>query len=300
MAGFSLKTYDLGEVREMEVGWTGVRSGSRGRTAPPTKEQIKKWNHKQKAKKYRRLIEANFKRGDNWVCFKYKKGTRKPLKEVISDFARCRRQIREIYRRAGQPFRYLYRLEYGRNCGVHIHMICNYLEGVNNIEALQTAWHASIKPEERTHGAVDIESLSGSGGYDQLAEYICKEPESDEGGQLHLDIEGLEEKKALIRMHASKNLHYPKPEKKMIARKIVLRLWREDPKPAPGYAVVKGSIHRGHNPVTGTPYIHWKEIRLKEEKPETARRDTERKNRTKSFMESAKGRILALFRRLSG
>ena len=297
---FSLKRYDLGEITEIEVGWSGSRHQGRGRTSPPTPEQVKKWNHRQKVKKYRRLIEANFTDGDNWVCFKYKKGTRKPLRDVIRDFAKCRRQIREIYRRAGQPFKYLYRLEYGRNAGIHIHMICNYLEGVNNIQALQAAWHAAIQPQERTHGAVDIESLSGSGGYDQLAEYICKDPDGDEGGQMHLDIEGLEEQKALVRMHASKNLQYPEPEKKLITKTAVEKLILDGPKPSPGYVVIKGSVHRGHNPVTGMPYICWKERRLSRRDPDKPPVPPVPKRKQQSLIEQAKTRLTAMIRGLMG
>ena len=295
---FSLKRYDLGEINEIEVGWSGDKKPRRGRTSPPTPEQVKKWNHRQKAKKYRRLIEANFEGGDNWVCFKYKKGTRKALKDVVSDFARCRRKLRELYRQAGQPFKYLYRLEYGRNCGVHIHMVCNYLEGVNNIKALQTAWLTSIEEAERTHGAVDVETLSGSGGYDQLAEYICKEPESDEGGQMVLEIFGIEEKKALVRMHASKNLKYPEPERKPITKAAVLKLIREGPKPAPGFVIVKGSVHMGNNPITGMPYIHWKERKLQRRDPEKPPVPPAPKRKQQTLIERAKTRLTAMIRGL--
>ena len=287
---FSLKRYDLGEVSEVEVGWIG-RKARRGRTKPPSPEQIKKWNRRQRVKKYRRLIEANFGEGDNWVCFKYRRGTRKPLKEVKSDMTRCLRMIRQIYRQAGHPFKFIYRLEYGKNAGAHIHMICNCLPGVNNIQALQTAWLNAIRNEERTHGAVDVESLSGSGGYDKLAEYICKDPASDEGGQMILPIDGIEEKKALVTMHASRNLIRPEPEKQVITKATVIRLLKEGPKPSPGYAVIKGSVHVGQNPVTGMPYICWKERRLKIEKKKPEKQE-------KPLISKAKGILGRLFRRL--
>ena len=67
---------------EVEIKWAGNYGAKGEKRAPkekPTPEQIEKQNQWRKERDVRRLIKANFKRGDYWITFVYPQQTRKEI-----------------------------------------------------------------------------------------------------------------------------------------------------------------------------------------------------------------------------
>lgn len=103
--------------------------GARGEKRAPrrkiTPEQIKKQNQWRREQEARRVMKANFAKGDLWCTLLYPRGTRKPMEEVKQDMNRFLSKLRYRYKRLEAPLKFLYRIEIGSRGGIHIHMICN-------------------------------------------------------------------------------------------------------------------------------------------------------------------------------
>ena len=252
---FSLKQYILGDIREAEAGYAGKRTG-RGRTKKATPEEMERWNRAKRRKAVRLLIEANFKKGDPWVCLKYRKGTRKSVQEVSKDLSEFCRKMRIAYKKEKQAFKWIARIEVGKLGGIHVHLICNAFRG-DDLSLITDTW-AAVSPEA---SRANVEALDDNPDREQLADYITKEAEKDDD-QYHLPGT-IEDRRAVLRIRSSRNLIRPEPEKTPLTRRQFARLMMEGPKPTKGYAIIPDSVRRGENPVTGMPFIRWKEIRIK-------------------------------------
>ncbi len=252
---FSLKQYVLGDIREAEAGYTGKRTG-RGRRKKATPEEIERWNRQKRRKAVRLLIEANFGKGDPWICLKYRKGTRKSAREVSKDLSEFCRKMRIAYKKNEQAFKWIARIEVGKLGGIHVHLICNAFKG-DGLSLITDTW-ASTSPEA---SRANVEALDDNPDREQLADYITKEADKDDD-QYHLPGT-IEDRRAVLRIRSSRNLIRPEPEKTPLTRRQFAKLMTEGPKPAKGYAIIPDSVRRGENPVTGMPYIRWKERRIK-------------------------------------
>lgn len=254
MGYFSLKEYALGEVRECEAAYRGEATGSGGRRVTP--EQCRRWYERKRTRAVRLVIEANFSQGDPWVCLKYKAGTRKKITEVSKDLSKFCRYLRDNYHSRGQELKWIARIEVGKKGGTHVHIILNHCEGENDLTLITKAWQHEADGASRA----DIQTLDEPDSWSQLADYICKEARSDDD-QLHIPGT-IEEKKAALRIRSSRNLIRPEPKRTRITRRQIMRLIEEGPTPAEGFMVIPDSVERGENPVTGTPYIRWREKKI--------------------------------------
>lgn len=251
---FSLKEYLLGDIREAEAGYTGKPTG-RGRRQKATPEQIERWNRAKRRKAVRLLIEANFTKGDLWVCLKYQKGTRKSVQEVSKDLSEFCRRMRIAYKKEKQAFRWIARIEVGRLGGLHVHIVCNAFKG-DGLSLIADTW-AKVSQES---SRANVESLDGDPDREQLADYITKEAEKDDD-QYHIPGT-IKDRRAVLRIRSSRNLIRPEPEKTPLTKREFEKLMANGPKPAKGFIVVPDSVRRGENPITGMPFIRWKEIRI--------------------------------------
>ena len=251
---FSLKEYLLGDIREAEAGYTGKTTG-RGRKQKATPEQIERWNRAKRRKAVRILLEANFKKGDLWVCLKYKKGTRKSVQEVSKDLSEFCRRMRIAYKKEKQVLKWIARIEVGKLGGLHVHIVCNAFKG-DGLSLVADTWEKVSAEASRAN----VESLDGSPDREQLADYITKESEKDDD-QYHLPGT-IEDRKAVLRIRSSRNLIRPEPERTPLTKREFEKLMTQGPKPAKGFVVVPDSVRRGENPITGMPYIRWKEVRI--------------------------------------
>lgn len=254
--------WDFIESIEYEYKFAGKYGGKgekRQKKKKATPEQIKKNNQKNREKRMRRLIKANFDIGDLWTCLKYPKGTRKSVGEVKDDLRKFLAGMRKAYKKKGAVFKFIYRMEVGKRGGVHIHILVNRVRGGPGTDMLiQKLWQ---------QGRASYENIYESGGYQALADYIVKPPGDDVMGQLSLFDE--KEKKELIRYSSSRNLIRPEPERKeyknRTMRKILDAVQSGDgPEPTPGYYIDRDSVYTGFNRFTGYSYLQYTEYRIKD------------------------------------
>lgn len=238
------------------MGNYGAKGEKRAPRKKPTKEQIKKQNQRNKEKYIRRLIKANFYEGDLWCTFKYAKGQRPDIEEVKEDLKKFKNNMRDNYKKAGQPFKFIQRIEIGKQGGIHIHMIINCITGdIDTYRLIIKYWNP-----QRPTGGVNITSLREESGFKKLANYIAKEPDEEQYKQLSLfDIK---EQKQMIKYSPSRNLVKPEPETKEYTRRTVRKIIENGIEPAPGFYIDKDSVDIGINPFTGMSYIHYTELRI--------------------------------------
>ena len=139
---YKRKTYDCGVCKDIEYTWNGnygAKGESRAPRKKPSPEQIEKQNQRNKETRVRRKMLLNFKEGDYWCTLKYKKGYRPSTKQVLKDFKNFRTRLGNRYRSRGQPLKYIYRIEIGKQGGVHIHFLINDIGGTDKLVA--TEWN---------------------------------------------------------------------------------------------------------------------------------------------------------------
>lgn len=229
----------------------GAKGEKRMKKKKATPEQILKQNQKNKEIRMRRLIKANYSEGDIWGTLKYPAGTRKTVWEIIKDLSRFLAKMRYRYKKRGYQFKWITRMEVGKQGGIHIHILLNRVRGEPVDEWMQEAW---------THGRVYYTPLYDAGGFDKLAAYITKQPKDEAAEQLSLFSE--EEQKELVKYSSSRNLIRPEPERKVYSRWTVRKLMDNGPKPTPGYFVDPNTIIQGVNPYTGMSYYKYIEVKI--------------------------------------
>lgn len=236
------------------AGRYGAKGERRREKKKPTPEQIQNQNQRNREKNMRRLIKANFSEGDCWITLKYSKGTRKEVQEVKKDLQKFIRSLRRNYKKRDVDLKYISRMEIGARGGIHIHMIVNRIDGCDKL--IQSLWE---------HGRVNYQLIYERGGFKDLAEYIVKKPDEKQDGQLSLFEE--QDRNQLIKYSCSRNLIRPEPERKEYRRRTVRKIIEEGPTPEPGFYIDKNSIVSGVNPFTGMSYLHYTEVRIKEDDP---------------------------------
>lgn len=234
------------------VGNYGAKGEKRGPKRKATPEQIKRQNQYYREKTVRRTIKLNFAQGDIWATLKYPVGTRKEVSEVKNELKKFLDGMRYEYKKRGEPFKFIYRMEVSKRGGVHIHILVNRLKNQTDTDVLlQKRW---------PHGHVYYTNIYEQGGYEALAEYITKQPDEETEGQLSLFPK--EDRKDFVKYQTSKNLIRPEPERKIYKRRTLRQLFEEGPKETPGYYIDKNSIRYGTNPYSGMSYYHYTEVRL--------------------------------------
>ena len=237
------------------AGRYGAKGEKRAKKVKPTPEQIKKQNQTNRVNRLRRLIKANFKVGDIWATLKFKKGTRVTVEQLRKCVKKFTDYLKYRYNKIGQAFKWICRKEIGKRFGVHVHFIINRFDSGNTDKLIKAAWkHAGGY-------SVNYEFLYEEGGYEDLAEYIVKQPDSQEDdNQLSLFPE--EERKQFKTYSCSRNLIRPEPEVKEYRNRTVRKLIENGPVATPGYYIDKNSIYSGINPYTGMSYYRYTEYRL--------------------------------------
>ena len=250
--------YDCGSCKDYEYTWAG-NYGAKGETrAPrkkPTPEQIEKQNQRNKEKRVRREMLLNFHEGNYWITLKYQKGYRPSTEQVKKEFKNFRDRLGRRYRSRGQPLKYIYRLEIGKQGGVHIHFLVNDIGGTDKLVAKE--W----KKVQQSAGVYFAHAYE-EGGFQALAEYVTKKPKGKALEQLSLFPE--EEQKQYISYNGSRNLIKPVPDKdtKEYSHWTMAKILRDGPTPTPGYYIDKSTIRSGINRFTGYSYLYYTERRI--------------------------------------
>lgn len=247
-------TYTFNDSTEYEykyMGRYGAKGEKRTKRRKPTPEQVKKQNQINRENNMRRLIKANFCEDDYWCTLKYPAGTRPDIEKVKKDFIKFLASMRRAYKKHGEEFKYIYRMEVGKHGGVHIHIIVNRISKGPPTDKL-------IKEKWCTH-KVNYQTLYEEGGYTDLAKYIVKQYDTD----TQISMFDEPSRKKLKSYNCSRNLIKPKPKVKLYKTRTVRKLVNNGPEPTPGYYIDKGSIVSGINPITGMSYLRYSEIRVR-------------------------------------
>lgn len=263
------------------AGKNGAKGEKREKRRKATTEDVKRQNRTNRIIKYRRLIKANFMPGDLWCCVKYPKGVRKDVAKVKKDIKKFIDDMRKQYKKIGVPLKFIYRMEIGKNGGIHFHIIVNRLWGMKEYTdvIMSTCWGKVIKSESR--GLVDFRPIYEAGGYESLAAYITKTPEyeADPQEQYYEQIcfsvdernslasYSAEDQKKLLSISSSRNLIRPEPEKERVSSAKLRKILLDGPKAKEGYVIDQDSIQCGINPYNGMSFYKYSERRIDEIRP---------------------------------
>lgn len=256
-------------------------AGEKRRERKRTPEEIARWNHNKKVKLLRRTIQLNFVPGDPFITLKWPKGCRPSMDEVKECFKVFREILRKEYKKQNRTMKYIYRIEIGKRGGIHLHVIMSNLD--NALQIMTMAWakargtsliedmvaQGTTELPQMVHmdGKVDMQALYLEGGYNDLADYMCKPIPNAES--LSRD-----EIKEVSAYGTSRNLVRPEPERKVYTRRTVRKLIEAGPEkintdPAlrkrflrPGFIIDKTTWRVGVNPVTGMSYLEYTEVRI--------------------------------------
>ena len=229
----------------------GTKSDVRGKRKKATPEQMARQNQQNRIKRIRLYLQANFYQNDLYLTLKYPKGTRKTKEEFLKDIAYFQRCMRREYKKRGEEFKWIRRLEIGSRGGMHAHYVVNRIYGVELLA--YKCWK---------FGGSHFTYLSEEGGMGALAEYFAKElPE--ETKQLKFIEEDMGQ---FVRYSRSKNLKEPEKEEKTYKRRTMRKVLEDvrngTLKAADGFFIDKSSIKIGVNPYTGYSYCYWRELRI--------------------------------------
>ena len=227
----------------------GAKGEKRQKKQQRTPEEIKKQNQYQKSKTVRRLLKANFQKGDYWITLTYKKGQVKTIDEVSKDLKNFLDRVKRVYKRQNTPCKYIYRVELGSRGGIHVHIVLNRINDLDMI--LEEKW---------SHGHVNITMLD-DGTHEQLADYIVKQP-SENAMKLLKAYADSEDVGKLIRYSCSRNLERPEPETHSYSHMTMRKIFNNPLEPTKGFYIDKNSIKRGINSLTGMGYLYYQEIKL--------------------------------------
>lgn len=232
-----------------QYGAKGEKRGSRKKTTPET---IQKQNQRNREKKYRRKIKQNFNKGDQWSTFLYPAGTRKTMKEIQKDMSDLLITLRREYKKANKTFKWIYRIEIGKNGGVHVHMISSQLEGIDVI--MQDRWH------DITGGRVSYERFRGDeNSACSIGNYLTKE--LTEQHKKKCEELGLNPKE-FTKISSSRNLEEPIHIRKKYSHWTMKKVVEAQmPEARKGYYIDKESVYFGTNPFTGLSYLYYTELK---------------------------------------
>lgn len=247
---FMEKTKSIDRVYRFKGNY-GAKGEKRVPRRKATQEQMTKQNQWKKETYMHRLIRNNFDIKDYLFTLKWPKGARPTLEAVMKAWKNFAAAMRKAYKKYGAQFKWIHRMEIGKNGGRHIHVILNHIDGVNMTELVKSKWKA---------GHINCTPMYEEGNFKDLADYMTKPPDEQIEGQLSLFE--TEEQKAFRKYSVSRNLKKPEEKRKPYSRRTVRDMVINGPKPTPGYYIDKNSIVTGVNQFTGYSYIRYTEYAL--------------------------------------
>lgn len=237
MAVYRKVIYDMGVVIQIEKSYPGnygAPGEKRGKKRKLTPEDVRRQNERNRWRRIQRLILKNFGEGDWHLILKYRPEERpETYEEAKVHRKKFLDRMRDAYRKAGIPFKWIAVTERGRKGKVlHHHLVIQDIrrDGIDTVKLVKKLW---------TYGSEFFSALYDDGEYEKLAEYIVKADTKEEGGWCTYS--------------RSRNLEAPVKKVENVPHKR----WRDPPVAPKGWYVVKDSVYNGTNPVTGHPYQHY-------------------------------------------
>lgn len=209
------------------------------------------------------LLNENFKPGDIWLTLHYERSNRpKTVEEAEKHIRRFTAALKKEYEKASLVFRWVRpRTAIGERGAIHHHILIP--QGISSSVINQLWWNITkaslkVRPPDRAE-------LYESGEYSSLAAYIYDHYDKNGGASDspfdHGDANVPEkvEIKNVKRWSSSRNLKKPKAEPTVTVKDIK---WQEPPIPWNGYYIETDSIRAGCNPITGRPYLYYRQVKL--------------------------------------
>ncbi|MCQ2499789.1 MAG: hypothetical protein MJ117_00410 [Lachnospiraceae bacterium] len=234
---YQFKNVITGKVDYIETEITSSvrRDGQRQPKQKETPECMKAINVRERQKRIRHLIIANFHEDDYFITLTWYRDLRpdelESAKELVKKFLR---KLRKEYKSKGMDLKYIGVLERGSKGGLHFHMIVNRMEGIDKL--INNLW---------LHGNVNYKLLYQDGKFRSLADYLGKD---------------------CYERWPTRSRNLIKPDVKSRKIKGDKDLLSEVPERKKGYSIVKDSIISGINPFTGRAYLKYAQERIGAEK----------------------------------
>lgn len=172
--------------------------------------------------RYSVLANANFKKGDYFITFTFKRGALPgDINELKRIWAQYRRKLRAVYKKRGIDLKYIYSFEH-KECRPHFHFLCNN-DGVNIADFPK--WE---------YGTPHIETLDDRE-YHTIGEYFCKVVYDEEKEKGKIKFKG--------DLNSSRNnLFRPEPDIEVLDAPN----WDDVPEAEEGYEIDYDSIDNGY------------------------------------------------------
>lgn len=242
--------YKAGATREtIRCYPKGMRKGvERGEyIRKKSKEEIREANRRQARRDLERLMNANFKPGDWHVVLTYRKEIRPSPEEARKELENFLARLRRRYRKFGFDLKYIVATEYVSK-HIHHHLVVNNVNTGTETTADMVRLLWTKKKDGEIRGNPKFVQLYDTGEYSQLADYLVKETEKSFRR---------EDSAVGQRYSSSRNLIQPKKT----TRDKPNKSWKQDPKPKPGYYIIRDSIYNGIDRM-GYPYQRYVEVKL--------------------------------------
>lgn len=238
------KTCRAGKTKHVSVyyslRWHSKKEGRREPKQNITSEAQRKINLRQAEEKLEKKLDANFCSDDYYLTLDFKPTERPAGRQELSTLMkRYLRKMRNLYKKAGKVFKYVWVAEIGSRGAVHIHIV---ISGIDDIKAVARAW---------THGGTTFKPMYEDGNYRKLAGYFIKYSEKTRhtAGELQGKL-----------WNASKNLITP-PERRKVTR-CRDSFSPDNIKVPKGYYLDKDSVRTGIHEITGYTYMKYTFVRL--------------------------------------
>lgn len=219
----------------------------RGDKVKPTKEAQKKANTRRAERTLRLILAENYQDGDLHIDFGYIRKRGEPYRtreEMRRDADVFLREMRKIYKAAGQELKYVHVMEIGEKGARHHHLVINYID----TRLIQAAWKKAYPANSKIH----FHPLDTNGDYSRLAAYLIKFTDKTVGTE-----DALQGK----RWNCSKNLRRPEPDYRIIKDR---NQYYTEPKAIKNYYVDKDSIKVGvhSEEFCGYSYLSYRMVQL--------------------------------------
>lgn len=238
------KTIEIDRYYTSQYKKKGMKKGDR---IKPTTEAQKKANTRKAERTLRLMLAENYQDGDLHIDFGYIRKQGQPYRtkeEMRKDANVFLRELRKVYKAAGQELKYIHVMEVGDKGARHHHLVINYID----TRLIQACWKKAYPENSKIH----FHPLDTNGDYSRLASYLIKYTDKTVGTE-----DALQGK----RWNCSKNLRRPEPEYRVITSR---NQFYTEPKAVKGYYVDKDSVRVGihSEEFYGYGFLSYRMVRL--------------------------------------
>lgn len=154
------RIWRCGQFAEVELYPVFQPPGKRRSRCRPTKACQRRLNQKASQMKLARLLRLNFTEGDLEIDLTY--ASPESVEGAAADLRKFLRELRKLWRKAGEELRFIYTREQGKKSGrVHFHMVLN--QGPLTRDELEALWGHGYANARRLR--MDENGVSGLAGY---------------------------------------------------------------------------------------------------------------------------------------